>query len=118
LWISAAITGLLTALHLFGVMPTSDLGATVAIGLTTFALMGFIAEKIRAGRGWARWLFLVLYVVGLFGFIVSALFAPQGFFSQPVVLQGSAVAQLALQTAALVLLFSRDSREWFRTAHA
>jgi hypothetical protein len=116
LWISAAGTGLLAVLQLLGVIPTDNLGATAAIGLFSFALLGFIAEKLRAGRGWVRWLFLAIYVFGGLGFVASLILASEVFFSQPLLLQGSAAIQFALQTAALVLMFQRASATWFRQA--
>ena len=85
LWASAGITGAGTVLQLVGVIPTADLTATIVIGLTTFALLAFVAEKIRAGRGWVRWLFLVIYILGSFGFIATMLFLPQVFLAQPLV---------------------------------
>ena len=118
LWISAAGTGLLTVLQLIGVIPTDNLGATAAIGLVSFAVLGFIAEKLRTGRGWVRWLFLAIYVFGSLGFVASLILASEAFFSQPLLLQGSAAIQLALQTAALVFMFQRASATWFRQASA
>jgi hypothetical protein len=118
LWTSAALIGVLTTLQLVGAVSTADLGATAGIGLTTFALLGFVAEKIRAGRGWARWLFLVIYVVGSLGFMALVLFAPQIVLAQPVMWQASNTMQFALQTAALAFMFTRASREWFKTPHA
>jgi len=118
LWISAGLTAVLTALQLVDVIPTIDLGATAAIGLVTFALLAFVAERIRAGNGRARWLYLGLYILGSFGFLSTVSFALQAFLQLPILLQASCVLQFVLQTAALALLFTRESREWLAKPHA
>jgi hypothetical protein len=118
LWASAAVAAVLTLLQLVGVIATDNIGATAVIGCLTVALLGLMAEKTRAGRGWARWLFLIIYILGSLGFIATVVLAPQVFLAQPALLQGSAVVQFALQTAALAFMFSPSSRQWFRPAHA
>jgi len=81
-------------------------------------LLAWVAEKIRGGRSWARWLFLVVYVLGSLSVAAVAVLAPQLFLSQPMLLRGSGVVQFALQTIALVLMFSPTSRHWFGRTHA
>ena len=103
----------MTALQVVGVVPTESPLMTAMIGLVTVGLLALVAIKLGAGRGWARWLFLVLYFLGTFGFIILLFLAPQAFLSQPLLGQASATIQVVLQTAALVLMFTRASREWF-----
>ena len=118
LWASAGVTALLTILQGVGIVVTPNVGITVVTGCLTVALLGWIAEQIRAGRVWARWLFLVIYVLGLVAILSVAVFAPQLFLSQTPVLQTSSVVQLAVQTIALVLMFNPESRQWFGRPHA
>ena len=78
-------------------------------------MLGFIAEKISAGRNWSRWLFAAVFALGAFGFIASVLLAPQIYLSQLPVLKASTLVQITLQTAALAFMFSSASRQWFKT---
>jgi hypothetical protein len=91
---------------------------TATIGLVTAGLLGLIAVSISARRGWGRWLFAVIYVLGTLGFVMLVAITPETFRAFPMVLQANMVVQFALQTAALVLMFSSTSRQWFRARHA
>jgi len=117
LWISVVLAAALTAWQLVGFVATADAVAAAVTGVLTAAVLALVAVKVGAGRGWARWLFLIGYILGSFLFIVFALLAPQMFFSLPALQQASGVAQFALQTSALVLMFTRASRQWFRGPH-
>jgi hypothetical protein len=65
---------------------------------------------IERGRNWARITYLVLYLVGLPFFVLSLLAT----WRYSLIAAGSGLVQTLLQTVALVLLFLRPSREWFR----
>jgi len=118
LWISVALTAALTAFQLVGVVATAEIVQIAVTGVVTAGLLALIAAKLAAGRGWARWLFMALYVFGSLMFVISVLLVPQVFLSTPALLQASAVVQFALQTAALVLMFTHASRQWFKAPHA
>ena len=118
LWISVLLTAALTALQLFGLTANANVVVTALTGVITAALLALVAAKVTTRRGWARWLFVVLYILGSFTFIVSVLLAPKMFLSLPVLLQTSGVVQFALQTASLVLMFASTSRQWFKAPHA
>ncbi len=115
LWVSAALVALLMLVSwtaALGIPGGVEPMLTNLIGLLLFV---FVAMKLNAGRNWARWLYAGVYVFGSLMFLVSLLLAPQVFLSFPMVLQGSAVVQFALQTATLVLLFISTSSQWFRS---
>jgi len=114
LWISAGLALTLTVVQAIGLIETTHVGLAVVTGLITAGLLALVAVKIGAGRGWARWLFAVLYVFGSFAFIVSVLIAPEMFRALPSILQGSSIVQFVLQTVALVLVFTSTSRQWFK----
>jgi hypothetical protein len=69
-----------------------------------------IVAMIERGRNWARITYLVLYLVGLPFFVLSLLAT----WRYSLIAAGSGLVQTLLQTVALVLLFLRPSREWFR----
>jgi hypothetical protein len=92
-------------------------GMTVSIGLVTASLLGFVAASVSARRSWVRWLFAVVYVLGTLGTVALVVLTPAVFRALPIVLQANMVAQFTLQTAALLLMFTSTSRQWFSTKH-
>jgi FtsH-binding integral membrane protein len=114
LWASVAIAAMLAVAvwtNLLGVTSTASLTVN---NLLTLALLLWIAVKISAGRGWARWLFAVVYALGALMTLYLALFVPHSFSSMPLLLQVTGLLQLALQTTAMVLIFSPPARQWFK----
>jgi hypothetical protein len=115
LWISVLITLMGTAWQLAGLEASADIVSAATTGVVTAGIVALVAAKIGAGRGWARWLFGVLYVVGLLLWAVSLVVSPEAFLALSPLEQASMVVQFALQTCAVVLLFTRASREWFKS---
>jgi hypothetical protein len=114
LWLSVAIVAVLTLAswaNLLGLPNTSSLTVN---NLLTLALLVLIALKITAQRGWARWLFAVVYGLGSLATLYLVVFVPQSFRNLPAMLQVTGLLQLALQTAAMVLIFVQPSRLWFK----
>ena len=121
LWLSAGLGLLMTTAQVSGLVKTvgaAGPGLTAAIGLVTAGLLALIAAKISAGRGWARWLFAAIYVIGSLGSVVLIFVALEVFRALPTILQANTIAQFVLQTAALVLVFTSTSRRWFNSTHA
>ena len=114
LWVSAGLALILTVVQVIGLVETAEVGMTAIIGVVTAGVLALIAAKVSAGRNWARWLFAVIYVIGSFTSAVLALVAPELFRALPTILQGSTILQFLLQTAALVLIFTNASRQWFK----
>jgi hypothetical protein len=76
------------------------------------------AVTMNAGRGWARWVYGILYSLGIPLYVISILIAPHVFLSSPALTQFLVVLQLTLQTAVIVLMFAPASREWFKRPYA
>ena len=113
LWISVAVTVVSAVFHA-SILTSADV-VTLAI---TAGLLALVAAKVSAGRSWARWLFLVVWILGALSGVAVVVLAPQAFLAWPGTVQAIAVLQFAIQTSALVLLFTRASREWFGVAGA
>jgi len=90
--------------------------ADVVILTVTAGLLVLVAAKVAARRGWARWLFLVFWIFGSMSGIAVIVLAPRAFLAWPHTVQVIAILQFAIQTAALLMLFTRASREWFRAS--
>lgn len=118
LWVSAGLVALLTVVSWTGALGIPSGVEPMVTNLISFLLLALVAMKVSAGRNWARWLFAVIYTLGSLMLLVSLLLAPQVFSSFPMVLLGSTIAQFALQTVALVLLFIGTSSQWFKSRGA
>jgi hypothetical protein len=100
-------------LQLTGIVPAANALMAVGVAAISAALLALLAVKVGTGRNWARWVFVAIYVLGsLISMIVFAV-APQMFMAIPVLGRVSAVTQFALQTTALMFMFTRASRQWF-----
>jgi hypothetical protein len=89
-------------------------GSSNVVNVISVLVLALATWKIASGRGWARWLFIVMYVLGSLGGALTSLLRPELFRVLPSMMIASAVIQLVLQTIAVALLFMRGSREWFR----
>jgi hypothetical protein len=89
-------------------------GTSNVSNLLTFVLIGLVIAKIHDGRGWARWLFAVIYALGSLGATLLLLFKPELFRVFSPLMIASAFLQTALQSVALGFLFAPSSRAWFR----
>ena len=113
LWISVGLALAITAAQVARLLPAADVEMTALIGLASAGLLALIAAMIGAGRGWARWLFAVVYAIGALATVATMLAVPQLYLAMPTLLQVSTAAQFALQTVALVLIFTGASLRWF-----
>lgn len=117
LWVSVVLSAALGGLYFVGAVPSANFLVDAVTAVVTAAVIALIAAKVSAGRNWARWLFVVIYILGSVMFGVLVVLMPQAFLSLPGLLQVSALVQFALQTSALVLMFTRPSRQWFSATH-
>jgi len=69
----------------------------------------FLIFKIMQGKNWARITFLVLFILGIPGYISLLPSFLQTHFYSALFL----VVQLTLNASALILLFKKTSSEWF-----
>lgn len=85
-------------------------GSTLLFAAVLFAILFFIYYSIGQGKNWARILFVVLFVLGLLGFILSYhLVAAQGTLAIT-----SSLLSYLLQLAALLLLYTKESSLYFK----
>jgi hypothetical protein len=83
------------------------------VPILVVAALGALIYAVWSQRGWARWIFLVLFLIGL----------PAVFFIRQLLLQQGALAmvvmavQTILQGAALWYFFVPVSNAWFRNRH-
>lgn len=115
LWLSTAILALLTIAAWANVLALPNTPSVTVNNLLTLAFMLLVIIKLAAGQGWVRWVFAVVYFLGSAVTLYLSIFEPQIFRNQPLVLQATGLVQLALQTAAMVLLLLPASRQWFQT---
>ena len=91
------------------------IGIVVGLGVG-YLLLRWITGRLRAGRNWMRWLVTTLNVISwvsvplLWNFYVQLL-APV--MKNPITAVIT-LAEWAIGIAAIVLLHTRPSREWFR----
>ena len=114
LWISVGLVLFLTVAAFFAPLGIPHDAVGTLTNLASAALLALVAVKLDAGRGWAQWLFAAIYVLGLSTFVASMLLSPETFRSLPILLQASGIVQLALQTAALIFMFTGTSQRWLR----
>jgi hypothetical protein len=118
LWLSTGILALLVPAawaNLWGLPNTTSITVN---NLLTLAFMLFVIVKLTAGRGWARWVFAAVYLLGSSVTLYLSIFEPQTFRNQVFALQATGLVQLALQTAAVVLLLMPTARQWFKAQRA
>jgi hypothetical protein len=78
-------------------------------GFFTLLIMAWLTHKTNQGRNWARITFLILYILGTAISIPAFLVAPHSTTDF-----GIFIIQAILQAAALVMLFRREARPWFK----
>jgi hypothetical protein len=90
----------------------ADLGAVLFITFFVLGCMVWLIYKTDRRRNWARITLLVLFVLGVPFSILPLL---QSLANSP--LSGVlGLAQVAIQVAALAMLFGRDASHWYRPA--
>jgi hypothetical protein len=114
LWLSAAIAAVFTTAAYVGLLPFRIPGNAVVSNLITVAFIALGAVKIGAGRNWARWLMLVVFVLGSLMLPLAMIFAPQVLRSMPTLLVLVGFIQFVIQLAALILVLMPASKGWFQ----
>jgi len=84
--------------------------------LVTAALLILLTFKIDARRNWARWVFAVVGGLGFLAFLFVLALRREAFLVLPPLAIGSGVLQFVLQTAAMIMLFTREASKWFKGA--
>lgn len=87
----------------------SEPGGLVFLAAIT-TILGFLGYKIGQGKNWARIIFLIMVLFGTIGYpdFISEE------FKRNIVLGVVSIIQLVLQFYALVLLFNKESVQWYK----
>jgi asparagine N-glycosylation enzyme membrane subunit Stt3 len=72
-------------------------------------IQAWLIIKIAGGRNWARIVFLILFILGLF-FVVSF---DTKLVANNFIAGGIAILGLVLQSTAAILIFTNPGRQWF-----
>ncbi len=119
-WTAAALGLLLNVALMFGYVTLPGAGQGLLLqsfsALFSFALLGLLAVKMRAGRNWARWLFAVLVALGVLGILMTTMLAGQLMNAMPAIVWISGAVNTALQLVALFLVFRGEGAAWFRSS--
>lgn len=110
LWISLGLGVVRSAWEIPAQADKSTLGFVISVMVFTLLFMGFFIWMIDRGKNWARITFLVLFILGvplsILPLLQSLAYAPiSGLIG---------VAQVVLQTIAVVFIFLKDSSAWFK----
>ncbi len=84
--------------------------AVLTCSSVSLILTIYIATKIADGRNWARWLMLILVVLGAAAIICDY----RSYISQPLVGSATVIVTL-LQISAVILLFRQPANAWFNS---
>ena len=119
-WLLCAAMGLNAVMSIapwLGAVPVIP-GETIssdAFGATLNVLLfGFLGMKVWQGRNWARWVVLVLVALGLLGGATMMLLVPAAFKFFNGARFAAGMAETVLQSAVIMLVFTGESRGWFR----
>ena len=112
LYTTLVIGALRSALEWSHLTRVASPGFVLFVMLFTFALLVWLIYKVDRGHNWARITCLVFFILGV---PMSILHLLQSLSHSPVsgVL---GLLQVVLQAVALVMLFGRNTRPWFRPA--
>jgi len=110
----ALVTGVLRVALTVAVPPIITKNMAYAFGVAGVCINAFFVYKIFKGRNWARIVYLVFYVLGIW-FIVHS-FAE--LFGRSPTWAVLGLIAYAAHIVALVLLFTRSSNEWFKPQSA
>jgi hypothetical protein len=115
LWIALVVqaAGLAFIWRLYQVAPTNFL---IMAGIITcvWVLMAWIVAMIERGRNWARFTYLVLFLVDA---PIALIMLASAIYVSPVYALAMPL-QLLLQLVAMILLFIPPAGEWFRNEPA
>jgi signal transduction histidine kinase len=87
-----------------------SMGSATVFALIVFVIMFVIYFSISHGKNWARILFLVMFVLGLLGFVLNY----QVVIAQSGLVIAVQVVSYILQLVALILLYQKASNSYFK----
>ena len=90
-----------------------ELLEVIAESVATCLILGFVIAKISAGKNWARYALLVLFITGAMPSL-----GLHGGGKSPAIASFAFVAAILLQLWAMTLLFLKPARTWFKAQKA
>jgi hypothetical protein len=110
LWASLGLGLVRSAWEIPAQAEHSSIGFVAFVMVFTFVFIGFFIWMIDRGKNWARITFLVLFILGvplsILPLLQSLTYAPiSGLLG---------IAQVILQTIAVIFLFVKESSAWFK----
>jgi hypothetical protein len=117
LWLSASLAVLAGGWQLLSATGLAHVLGVVLNVAFSAGLVAFVATKLRARRGWARWLYLAIFALGSLLFMIAVVLAPGAFRALPPLSQAFALLQFVLQTAALIFVFTPSAWHWLSGSH-
>jgi hypothetical protein len=82
----------------------------IIVLIITISVVFFLIKQIGAGKKWSRVVLLVLFLLGLVGY----LWVGPVMFRINLLVAVISLLEMVLQTIALIYLFSKDSTTWFQ----
>jgi len=86
--------------------------------LAHIAFLGFVAFKLRTGRGWVRILFIASYAFGVVGNASRILMFPSIVVWAPLTIKVIALSYFFSQSAAVVLMYNKSANSWIRATQS
>jgi preprotein translocase subunit Sss1 len=107
LWVAVAIgvVSSLLSLTMLGASFSGLLATIIGLAITAFLII-----KVGEGRNWARIVLLVLFAIGLVGFVVAGGLS----FGVAPFLTLIGLVQLGIEGYALYLIFTPPGSDWFK----
>jgi hypothetical protein len=110
LWAMLALGAVNSAVQWPRLTESVSLGMVLSVQLVTLAVIGGLTIMISRGRNWARIVYLVLFLIGVPGFVVQM----PGLFAYSVLAGLLSAAQGLAQVVAMLLVFTEPGRRWYR----
>jgi len=98
---------LLDANHMTGLLGLAFMSVILLFACAIWILLLWLAARRR--MNWARWVLLVFFLVGLVPFLLNLV----DIFGTSMLSGSLGTLQLAMQSVALYLAFTGNSRPWF-----
>jgi peptidoglycan/LPS O-acetylase OafA/YrhL len=115
LWMSTAVVVLSASYGFASTRAGGQTAQAIATVLIGTGILALVALLLNARRGWVRWLFVVVYVLGVGGLVAGLALAPREFLARSSFAHVITIVQVVLQTAALVMMFTPAAGRWLRS---
>ena len=112
LWASFAVGLFTMALDWSYESSVQPISKLVLDGAVAFLILAFLIWKISQGKNWARIVYLVLFLLGMFFYFTFARVA----IGRSIAVALLTVLQSLMQLVALIFVFVGPAKEWFKAS--